>query len=177
MAPTIALLGWTGMRIVSETRRLMGFSSLCLDAGIEAELFVLADDHDHFFEGGIAGAFAQAVDGAFDLAGAVADAGDGIGGSQTQVVMAMAGEDGLVDIGYVVDQVSDLFAVLIGEAIAGRIGDIDDSGAGGDHGFDHAGEVFVVGAAGVFGVEFDVADEVTGPFHGLDGAVAGSLRG
>ncbi len=147
------------------------------DAGIKAELFVLADDHDDFFEGGIAGAFAQAVDGAFDLAGAAADAGDGIGGGETQVVMTMAGKDGLIDIGYVVDQPGDLIAVLVGEAIAGRIGDIDDRGACGDHGFDHPGEVFVVGAAGVFGIEFDVVDEVTGPFDGLDGALQDLFAG
>jgi len=81
--------------------------------------------------------------------------------------MTMAGDDGFIDIGNVIDEEGNLFAVLVGEAIAGCIGDIDDGGAGGDHCFDDAGEVFVVGAAGVFGIEFDVADQVAGPFNGL----------
>ena len=150
---------------------------LCVDVGIETQLLVLFDHHHHFFEGSIAGAFAQAVDRAFDLAGAAADAGDGIGRRQAEVIVAMAGDDGLIDIVDVVDEEGDLFAVLVREAVAGGIGDIDDGGAGGDDGFDHAGQVFVVGAAGVFGIEFHVIDEVLCPFYGLDGPLPGSLRG
>ena len=35
-------------------------------------MFVLFDHHHHFFEGSVAGAFAEAIDGTFDLAGAAA---------------------------------------------------------------------------------------------------------
>jgi len=88
-----------------------------------------------------------------------------------------AGDDGPIDIGNVIHKPGDLFAILIGEAVTGRVGDIDYCCAGGDHGLDHAGEVFIVGAAGVFGVEFDVADEVTSPFHGLDSALQDFFAG
>ena len=39
----------------------------------------------------------------------------------------------------------------------------------GNNGFDHAGQVFVVGAACVLGIKFHVTHEVAGPFYGLDG--------
>src|ERR1700761_1019896 len=83
--------------------------------------------------------------------------------------MTMTGDDGFIDILYVVDEVGDLFAVLVGQAVAGGIRDIDDRGAGGDNGFDHAGEVGILGTSCVLGIEFDVAHQVAGPFYGLDG--------
>jgi hypothetical protein len=52
-----------------------------------------AQGHDDFFQGGVAGAFADAVDGAFDLAGAVLDRGQRIGHGQAQVVVAMRGQN------------------------------------------------------------------------------------
>jgi hypothetical protein len=50
----------------------------------------------------------------------------------------------------------DLLSIYVGEAIAGGVWDIDHGGARLDDGFDHFGQVDVVGAAGVFGVEFHV---------------------
>ena len=60
---------------------------------------MLFDDHNDFFEGGVAGAFAEAIDGAFDLTGTASDTGDGVGRGQAEVVVAVAGDDGLIDIG------------------------------------------------------------------------------
>ena len=50
-----------------------------IHAGMETEVGVLPDNHHHFFERGIAGAFAETVDGAFYLPGAGNDAGNGVG--------------------------------------------------------------------------------------------------
>src|SRR5258708_40258502 len=52
-----------------------GVQVLCLYVGIKSKLFVLFDHHYYFFQGGVAGAFAQSVDGTFDLPGTAADAG------------------------------------------------------------------------------------------------------
>ena len=56
---------------------------------------VAADGEDggELFEGGVAGAFADAVDGALDLADAGFDGGDGVGDGEAEVVVAVGGED------------------------------------------------------------------------------------
>src|SRR2546425_5330431 len=48
-----------------------GAEALRVDAGLEGEIIAARfDGHDDLFKGTVAGAFAQAVDGALDLAGA-----------------------------------------------------------------------------------------------------------
>ena len=57
---------------------------------------LVAADHESggdLFESGVAGALADAVDGALDLARAGLDAGEGVGDGHAEVVMAMGGED------------------------------------------------------------------------------------
>ena len=39
----------------------------CIDIRIKSELFVLFDDHDDFFEGGVAGALTESIDGTFEI--------------------------------------------------------------------------------------------------------------
>src|SRR5690606_4097679 len=51
------------------------------------DVFHVQGDSD-FFDGGVAGAFADAVDGDFDLARAGADGGDAVGGGEAHVVVA-----------------------------------------------------------------------------------------
>ena len=56
-----------------------------------------AQGHDDFFEGAVAGPLADAVDGAFDLPGALLHGGQAVGHGQAQVVVAVDAEDDLVD--------------------------------------------------------------------------------
>jgi len=44
---------------------------------------------------------------------------------QSEVVVAMAGDNGFIDIAYIIDEVGDLLAILVGQAITGGVGDID----------------------------------------------------
>ncbi len=55
----------------------------------------LADGEDggELFEGGVAGALADAVDGALDLADSGLDGGEGVGYGEAEVVVAVRGED------------------------------------------------------------------------------------
>ena len=62
------------------------------------ELLPDLERHDDLFERGIAGALADAVDGALDLARSVLDAGERVGDGQAEIVVAVNAEDGLVDI-------------------------------------------------------------------------------
>ena len=93
-----------------------------------------AHRHHHFFQRGVAGAFAQAVDGAFDLARAAdGHAGQRVGHRQAKVVVAVDRPDGLVRIGNALAQAADGFAEHFGHGVADRVGEVDGGGAFGDH--------------------------------------------
>ena len=128
-----------------------------------------AQRHHHLFERGVACAFADAVDCHLGLPRTVEDAAQGVGRSHAQVVVAVGRDDRLVDVGYVVDQVFDLRAVFVGQAVARGVGNVDHRSPGRNGGLDHAGEVLRIGAPGVFGVELHVLDIAFGVFHGFDG--------
>ena len=66
-----------------------------------------AQGHHDFFERAVAGPFADAVDRAFDLAGAVFDAGQAVGHGQAQVVVAVDADHGLVDVRHAVAERAD----------------------------------------------------------------------
>ncbi len=136
-----------------------------------------AEGHHHLFERGVAGAFADAVDGHFGLTGTVDHTGYGVGRGHSEVVVAVGGNDHLVDALHVVDQIFDLGTEFRGEAVAGGVGDVYDCGTGADNGFDHAGEIFIVGASGVFGVKLHVFHEFLGEGHGSDSAFENVVAG
>ena len=142
---------------------------LCVDVRIDVQLLVAAQGHHHLFERGVARAFADAVDRHLGLPRAVEDAAQGVGRGHAQIVVAVGRDDRPVDVGDVIDEVFDLRAVLAGQAVARGVGNVDHRGAGRDDRFDHAGEVFRIGAPGVFGVELDVLDVALGVFHRPDG--------
>ncbi len=128
-----------------------------------------AQDHGHFLQRGVSGAFADAVDGDFALAGAVQDTGNGVGGGHAQVIVAVGGEDGVLDAVHVVAQVFNLGAVFLRKAVARGVGDVHDRGAGLDDGFHHPGQEFILGPAGIFGIELNVFHIFLGILDGPDG--------
>ncbi len=88
-SPTMALLRWTCRPVRLETRREVRDELFGVDAGgVGVDVAAGFEGHDDFFEGGVAGAFADAVDGAFDLTGAALDGGEGIGDGEAEVVVA-----------------------------------------------------------------------------------------
>lgn len=67
LRPTMALLGCTGTRIKTGYQ-LAGSDDLPgVDTDIEIQIFVTGNRHHDFFEGGVTGPFAEAVDRHFDL--------------------------------------------------------------------------------------------------------------
>ena len=133
--------------------------------------------HDDLLERGVAGALAQAIDGALDLAGAVLHALEGKGGGHAQVVVGVDRDDDVLDADDVVRQALDAGAEGLGQAVAGGVGDVDHGGAGVDGGLDHADEEVLVGAAGVLGVELDVLDVLLCVGHAVAGALDALLLG
>ena len=125
------------------------------------------EPHHHLFKRRVAGALADAVDGGFHLPGAVHDAGQGVGHSQAEVVVAVDADGGFVDVRDAFGDGLDQLAPLFGDGVAGGVGDVDHGGAGGDHGFEHLEQILGVGATGIFGVELYVVHIALGELHGF----------
>ena len=70
LLPTIALLGCTGIRMVSLYQPADGIQLISHNAGIEIQ-FDAGDDHHHFFKWSVTGTFSQTVDSTFNLAGTI----------------------------------------------------------------------------------------------------------
>src|SRR5688500_9751487 len=138
---------------------------------------VLLYDHDHFFQRCIAGTFTQTVYSALNLAGAINYTRDRVGGSQSQVIMTMTGNNRFVDIGYIIYQVCDLFSVLMRQAITRSIGNIDCGGASPDHRFYYTRQEIVVGTAGVFCIKLHIVYKIPGPFYTLNSSFQNFFAG
>jgi hypothetical protein len=138
------------------------------------------EDRGDLFEGRIAGALADAVDGALDLPRPAFDAGQRVGDGHAEVVVAMGGVDDVLAARNPLAHGAEKLRVLGGRGIADRVGDVDRSGAGLDRNFNHFDEEVEVGASAVFGRELDVVrvhpcepDGLAGMFQRL---LAGDLE-
>ena len=178
LAPTMALLGEQPKLMNSASSLAGGIELVHLDVVGVGEL--VAADHEgggDLFEGGVAGALADAVDGALDLARAALNAGEGVGDGHAEVVVAVGGEDDVVDAGDACSDHAEDGGVLVGRGVADGVGDVDGGGSGLDGDGDHLDEEVGVGAGGVFGGELDVVGEGAGEADGFGGLVEGLARG
>ena len=110
--------------MVSETKAAYRIQFLCFDTGIKSKFVMLLNDHHHFFQRSIAGSFAKAVDGTFNLPCTGYDAGNGIGCCKSKIIMTMTGDDSFIYVGNVIDQAGDFFTILVRQAITCCIRDI-----------------------------------------------------
>ena len=128
-----------------------------VDAGKERHgVAARPDRHDDLFQRGVSGALAEPVDGAFDLPRAGNDAGQRIGDGETEIVVAMGREHGLLGVGHAGEDQADEARELIRRGIADRVGNIDGGGARLDRGLHAAAEEIVLGAGRVHRRPFDV---------------------
>ena len=124
--------------------------------------------HHDFLQRAVARPFANAVDGAFDLAGARFDRRQAIGDREAQVVVAMYADDRLVDVRHAIDQRTDDVVEMLRRRVADRVGDVDRRRAGGDRLFDHAAEKVDLRPARVLGRKLDVVAVANRPLHSGD---------
>ena len=128
----VALHGQPGDRREHPADRV---EPLGLDAGRQAVIVEAGlQRHHDLFERGIAGAFADAVDRALDLARAGLAAGQAVGDGQAQVVVAVGADDRLLDVGDALLERADDRGVLKRRGVADRVGDVDRGRAGLDGG-------------------------------------------
>src|SRR5690606_14261200 len=128
--------------------------------GLErVDVLARLDGHDDFFEGGVAGAFADAVDGAFDLPGAAARGGQGVRHGQAEVVVVVAREYDAVGTRGVGDDIAEHLLDFAGGGITDRIGEIDYGRACLNGHLGDRDQIVEVGAGGVLRGEFHPADE------------------
>ena len=125
------------------------------------------------FECGVAGALADAVDGALDLTRAAVDAGERVGDGHAEVVVAVRGEDDRVGVGDVGANFFEERLVLGGRGVADGVRDVDGGGAGLDGDVDHLDEEVDVGAGAVLGGELDVVGVAAGEANALADLVDG----
>ena len=99
LAPTMALFGGTMTPVERRHQAARLGDFLGPDAGRDAEeRLARLQGHDDLFQAGVAGAFAQAVNRAFDLPRSGLNRRQRIGHREPQVVLAMRREDRLVDV-------------------------------------------------------------------------------
>ncbi len=138
-----------------------------MDAGIIGIAVVAGlHHHDDLFERAVAGAFSDAVDGAFDLARAGFDGGERVGDCETKIVMTVDADDG--GIAERLHDATNQFAVFFGSGVADGVGNIDGAGSGGDDGPRNLFEVIGIGAGSVFGGKLDIIHVRAGQFDGGD---------
>ena len=83
----------------------------------------------------------------------------------------MGGDDGLVDAIHMVYKILDLCTILLRKTIARGVGDVDYRCTSFDDGLYHTCQIFVVGASGVFSIEFHILYEPLGILHCLNGTL------
>ncbi len=143
-----------------------------VDVGMGVELLAVhLHCHDDFFHGGIAGTLTQTVDGTLDLTSTIGDTGQGKRSSHAQVVVAMHGNGGLVDVLDVFHQELDATTELIGQRITGGVGNVHDGSASLDDGLNDLGQELVVRTTSIFAVKLHVVDVLLCILGSSDGAL------
>ena len=139
------------------TRRLVrAISVVSTPVSAVEGLAARADRHDDLFERGVAGALADAVDGALDLRGAGAHRGQRVGRGQAEVVVAVHAHGHVVQRRAQPVELADEVAELDRQRVAHRVGHVDGRGAALDGDAQHLRQELGLGAARVHGAELDV---------------------
>ena len=117
--------------------------------------------HHQLFERRVAGALADAVDRALDLARAALDRRDAVGDGESEIVVAVRAEDGLVGVGHALNDVREEFARFVRRGVANGVRQVDGRAALANDRFDDATQKIAVGARGILRRKFHIVGELT----------------
>ena len=134
------------------------------------KLLAHLERHDDLFERRIARAFADPVDGALDLPDSVLNPRQGVRYGQTQIVVAVRAQDGLVDVLHLAAKVLISMPYSSGAQYPTVSGRLTVGGSGVDDGFGNLREEIEIRAAGVFRGELDVVAKSPSIANALNGA-------
>jgi hypothetical protein len=135
---------------------------------IRQQIVAGAQRHHDLFHGRVAGALADAVDGALDLARARLDRAQRVRHAESQIVVAMHRDHRLVDVRHAVPDHPDQIGEFLGVGVAHRVRDVDRGGAGLDRALDAAAQEIVLGARPVLAGPFHVVAVAPRAGHAVD---------
>ena len=141
-------------------------------AGVTAvNVVARLERHDDLLERGVAGSFADAVDGALDLPRSGLDGGERVGHGHAKVIVTMHADDRLagLKLRHGAVQVRDQFAELPRHGPADGVGDVHRRRAGIDGRLADLDEEIRLGAGSILRRKLDVGDEFAGALHAIDG--------
>ncbi len=154
------------MPVMLETSREVGYRRVGIDIGAQVEEGIAGlDRHHDFFERAVAGALADAVDRALDLASAGNDGRQAVRHGHAQIVVAVHGQPDAIDAAHVLTQVAEQLRELIRHRVADGVRNVHGGRAGLDDGFDHLGQELQLGARGVLSGELHVIAELARDAH------------
>ena len=144
-----------------------GIQFLAADVSIDGQRIAPhVEDHGDFFQRRVAGAFADAVDGALHLARAAANAGQRIGHGHTQVVVRVRAEHNVVHARHARLHVAEQLLVFGFETIADGVRQVQHRRARFHCGVAALNEIVAIGAARILRREFHVLAFGLGVRHG-----------
>ncbi len=123
------------------------------------------DRHHDFFECGVTGTFAEAIDRAFDLTRPCIDRRDRVGNRHAQIVVAVNRQDRLVDVRHAVKQHGHQFGIFGRRGVSNRIGDVDGGRTGINGRFDATAQEVMFGTRTVFCRPFNIVGELARQCH------------
>ena len=127
-----------------------------IDVHVQINRIVTLDDHRHFFQCCITRTFTDTIHRNFYLTGTIQYTGNGVGCSQSQVVMAMSGQNRLVDIIHMFHQILDFGTIFFRETITGSIWNIHHCSTGCNHRFYYTSQIFIVCTSRIFRIKFHI---------------------
>ena len=144
----MALLAWTGSSVSCDEQlaRLEQPLATVMAVSYGSRSLADAERHHDLFERRVAGALADAVDRALDLAHAALDRGEAVGDGQAEIVVAVRAEDRLVGVRDAAADLLEELADVLRRRVADRVRQVDRRRAGVDRRLDDAAQEVAIAA-------------------------------
>ena len=139
---------------------------LRIDVGFNVDILMAFNNHRHFFERSISGTFTDTIDSNFHLTGSIQHTCHCVGGSHTQIIVAMGGNDSIMNAVHMFHQILYLRPILGRQTVSCGIGNINHRSARLDNSFHHTCQIFVIRTSGIFGIELNILYITAGILHG-----------